>query len=335
MSSPKISVIIVAYMAQDVILDCIESLLKQTYPKEKYEIIIVVDDSETFDAVRKYSSSNAPQIRIEYRTKRGNIPSARNVGIHLSNGEIIAFTDSDCVVHERWLERLGEKLEYSPTLVGVGGAVRPFSLDPVSRALALLNMVSWSGGEESLEKSLATSNAAYRRDVLTEVGGFDEGASVGEDVDLYRRVTQQGYHVLYDPGIIVYHKHRMRLRDIFFWCYSSEKKFIYILKKYKHYLPLIRQVTPALTLLALLTSVFILDLTSALLLVSILATLTYVMIFLFFGRNEYFSCKTGAILPIIVLTISFGFALGLVAGYFDSIRSTYRLPKWLSNINRH
>ena len=335
MSSPKISVIVVAYMAQDVISDCIESLLKQTYSKEKYEIIVVIDDSETFNVARKYSSSNAPQIKIEYRTKRGNIPSARNAGIYLSKGEVIAFTDSDCVVHERWLEQLGEKLERFSTLVGVGGAVRPFSLDPISRALALLNMVSWSGGEESLKKQLATSNAAYRRDVLTEVGGFDEGASVGEDVDLYRRVTQQGYHVLYDPGIIVYHKHRMRLRDIFFWCYSSEKKFIYILKKYKLYLPLIRQVTPALTLLALLTSVFILDLTSALLLVSILATLTYVMIFLFFGRNEYFSCKTGAILPIIVLTISFGFALGLVAGYFDSIRSTYRLPKWLSNINRH
>lgn len=324
MSSPKISVVIVAYQAQDVISDCIDSLLRQTYSKDRYEIIIVVDDRETYEVVRKYLSSNTPRIRVEYRTKKGNIPSARNIGIHLSNGEIIAFTDSDCIAHEQWLEKICEGFEHFPTVIGVGGAVKPFSLDPVSRALALLNMVSWSGGKRSLKRQLATSNAAYYKDVLNMVGGFDEDASVGEDMDLYHRITQRGYQVLYDPEIVTYHKHRLHLLDIFLWCYSAKKKSIYMLKKYKRYLSSIRQLTPALTILALFASVFILGLTGTIVITSILVLLMYIMIFLFFGRKEYFSSKTGAVLPIVVLAISFGFLFGLIRGYLEFSRNKNR-----------
>lgn len=311
-------------------MDCIDSLLRQTYSKEKYEIILVVDDVETADTVKKYLSSNKPRVRMEHRTERGNIPSARNVGLNLSNGEIIAFTDSDCVVHERWLEMLCEEFEHLPSIAGVGGAVKPFSLDPVSRALALLNMVSWSGGAKSLKKSLATSNAAYRRNILIKMDGFDEGASVAEDLDLYHRITQEGYQILYDPKIVVYHKHRTQLRGIFFWCYSVRRKSIYSLKKYKRYLPLVRQITPALAVLALFASVVILDLASALVLTSILVILTYIMVFLYYRGEEYFSGKTGAVLPIVVLTISFGFLFGLIKGYIEYTKSTI-LP--LASIN--
>lgn len=329
-SPPKVSVVIVAYRAYDVISDCIDSLLRQTYSKEKYEIIIIVDDKETYDVVRKHFSSNTPRMRVEHRTKRGNIPSARNVGVHLSNGEIIAFIDSDCVAHERWLEKICEGFEHFPTVVGVGGAVKPFSLDPVSRALALLNMVSWSGGDRSLKRQLATANAAYRKDILTKMGGFDENASVGEDIDLYYRITQEGHQILYDPEIVVYHKHRMQLRDIFLWCYSSKRKSIYMLKKYRHYLPTVRGIIPALTVSALFASLFIMDLINTLVLASILATLAYIMIFLFFGKKEYFSGRVGAILPIVILAISLGFLFGLIKGYIEYTKSTI-LP--LASIN--
>jgi len=321
MFSPKISVVIVAYMAQDVISDCIDSLLRQTIPKEKYEIIVVADDKGTYDAVEKYMPSSVPQIKVKHRAQRGNIPSARNVGIHLSRGEIIAFTDSDCVADDRWLEKLCEGFKHFPTVVGVGGPVKPFSLDPVSRALALLNMVSWSGGDMSFKKTLATSNAAYRKDVLTKIGGFDENASVGEDLDLYRRITQQGYQVLYDPGVIVHHKHRMKLQDIFLWCYSARRRSIYLLKKYNEYPSLVRQMIPALTVLALFASLFILGLTNTFFITLALIILTYIMTFLIYGRKEYFSGGSGAVLPIVVLTISFGFLLGLTKGYLEYVRS--------------
>jgi glycosyltransferase involved in cell wall biosynthesis len=322
MLPPKVSVVVVAYMAQDVISDCIDSLIKQTYSKEDYEIIIVVDDDDTFDAVKKYLGLSAPRIKIQRRIERGNIPSARNVGIHLSQGEIVAFTDSDCVVHECWIEKLCEEFKHLPSIAGVGGAVKPFSLDPVSRALALLNMVSSSGGERSFKKQLATSNAAYRKDVLIDVGGFDENASVGEDLDLYRRVIQQGHQVLYNPDIFVHHKHRMRLLDIFLWCYSAKMKSIYMLKKYKHYLSSVRQITPALTVLILLISVFILGLISTLTIILVFIILTYISVFLLFGRNEYFSGKVGAILPVVVLVISLGFLFGLIKGHFEYARGT-------------
>lgn len=315
MTASKFSVIIVAYRAQDVILDCINSLLRQTYNKEEYEIIIVIDDKETLNVVKDYSFPDKPRIKIEYRNKRGNIPSARNVGINLSDGEIIAFTDSDCIVPECWLENISDDFKSVPSISGVGGAIKPFSLDSISRALALLNMVSCSGGSRSFKRHLATSNAAYCKDLLIKAGGFDENASVGEDMDLYYRATHQGYQILYDPEIVVYHKHRMKLRDIFLWCYSVKKRSIYMLKKYRHYRSLVRQITPAFIFLALFPSVILLGLTRTLVLTLILLVFTYSVVFLCFRKKEYFSGRAGAVLPIVVLTISFGFLLGLVEGY--------------------
>ena len=87
-SPPKVSVIIVAYRAQGVISDCIDSLLRQTYPKEKYEIIIVVDDNKTYDVVEKYLSTNTPRIHIEHRTKRGNIPRQEMSGFTYPMGKL-------------------------------------------------------------------------------------------------------------------------------------------------------------------------------------------------------------------------------------------------------
>ena len=52
----------------------------------------------------------------------------------------------------------------------------------------------------------------------------------GEDRDLYYRITQEGHQILYDPEIVVYHKHRMQLREVFLWCYSAKKRSIYMLK---------------------------------------------------------------------------------------------------------
>jgi len=95
-----------------------------------------------------------------------------------------------------------------------------------------------------------------------------------------------------------------------------------MLKKYKRYLPSVRQIVPALTALALLVSLIFLSLTGFLVLMSTLVILAYILIFLLFGRNEYFSGRTWVILPIVVLTISFGFLLGLIKGYSEYARNT-------------
>lgn len=299
---PYISVIVVAYKAEKEIKDCLDSLFVQSYPKDRYEVIVVVDDEGTYNAINKYP------IKIHLREKKGNIPSARNEGIRISQGEIIAFTDSDCIVDRRWLDNISRSFQEHPDCVAVGGPIKPYGSDPVSLSLAVLNMVGYSGGSISFERPFPTSNAAYGRNIFTEIGMFDEEANVGEDMDLYRRIKHNGLSAVYDPEIFVYHKHRIDLRDIFLWCYSVGTKSSHIRKKYGTYINSIRIRIPALSLLALFIVSPILYL-NHLLIPSLITILlgTYVSLYGVYHKSRYFSLKVLLILPIVVSLISSGF----------------------------
>jgi len=91
----KVSVIVPAYNARKTISQCIEALLSQKYPRENYEVIVIDDGSAdgTADAVKAYP--------VKYMYQRNQGPAtARNAGVREAQGEIILFTDSDCVPSE-------------------------------------------------------------------------------------------------------------------------------------------------------------------------------------------------------------------------------------------
>lgn len=308
---PYISVVVVAYDAEDEILDCLESLMNQSYSKENYEIIVVVDDEATYRVIK-----DCP-IVVHHRKVKGNIPSARNLGIKLSKGEIIAYTDSDCIVPVNWLENIARSFEMHPNISGVGGLIKPYSKDAVSLSLALLNMVGYASGNLSFETPFPTSNAAYKKVILEFVNGFDEKASVGEDMDLYKRIKENNFHLLFDPSIHIYHKHRTTLKGIFKWCINAKKKASYISKKYPSRSSLLRQITPVLiSILFIALSMFFFPdriLPQSLLL---FVFVIYLFIYLKYGQSEYLNLYSFFVLPIVVLTISSAFLCGHLSVYF-------------------
>ena len=310
--NPFISVIVVAYNAKKDIKDCLDSLLNQSYPRGNYEIIVVVDDEETHDVIKNYPI-------VEYhRKKKGNIPSARNDGISIAKGEIIAFTDSDCVVDVRWLENISKSFNIYTKISAVGGLIKPYETDPVSSSLAILNMVGYSSGNLSFERQFPTSNAAYKKESLDAIGGFDENALVGEDIDLYRRLKENNNSLLFNPNVIVYHKHRAKLLQVFLWCYNTKKKSLYAVKKYKLYKNAIRQFTPAFLSLLFVMVIPVLVIKN-LILPAILFILFIVYLFTYsmYRGNKYLNLKTFIILPVVVLVISSGFLTGYLSGYIN------------------
>jgi glycosyltransferase involved in cell wall biosynthesis len=174
--------------------------------------VIVVDGGSkdfTVEKAREYPVEVLPNPKI-------SAAAARNIGIKFSKGDIIAFTDSDCIPHKNWLENIFEVFKNNPDLVGVGGKILP--LEPKNdieafSANVFLNEIMRFPAQpckphrKFLPGSFITANCAYRRKALVDIGGFNEFfKNNGEDIDLFwRMISRFPGRLLYDPYIVVYH----------------------------------------------------------------------------------------------------------------------------------
>lgn len=190
--APAFSVVIPCKDEVDTLAACLHALRTQDFPPGRFEVLVV--DGGSTDGSRDLARRARVRLLTDGATGPGG---ARNVGIRAARAPIVAFTDADCVPARDWLTRHAEVFAEDPGLAGVGGAMR------MSRESAL-------GALEDLEtrvhyRGLITSNVAYRRDVLLEVGGFAEDLRCAEDYDLAWRVMDAGHRVQFDPRPVVVH----------------------------------------------------------------------------------------------------------------------------------
>jgi glycosyltransferase involved in cell wall biosynthesis len=200
-----VSIVVPAYNSSRTIRSCIEACLNQDYPELE---VIVVDDGSTDgmgEIVRGYP--------VRYiRKPNGGPASARNVGWRAAIGEIVCFTDADCIPVRDWVSRLVSGYT-SDEVAAVGGSyeiVNPDSLlatciheEIIQRHLSMPREVDYLG----------SFNLSLRKRVLEEVGGFDEGyrKASGEDNDLSYRLSKLGYKLIFDSEAKVAHHHPERL----------------------------------------------------------------------------------------------------------------------------
>jgi glycosyltransferase involved in cell wall biosynthesis len=164
----------------------LQSVLSQTAPRDQYEII-VVDDGSTDEtpALLARFAREYPNVRSVRRG--GNGPArARNAGLEAATGDVVAFTDDDCLVDRDWVEVIRREFSNDRTLAGLEGWVytTDHEVTPLTHQIVIT-----SGG-----RSFVTCNIAYRRDVLNSLQGFDNDFATAhnEDVDLGWRVMERG-----------------------------------------------------------------------------------------------------------------------------------------------
>jgi len=167
-----ISIIVPFYNAGDYIKDCAESLLSQEYPSSDYEIIFVDNNStdSSVDIVKNY-----PRIKVLSESKQGSY-AARNRGIKEAAGQIIAFTDPDCVVSPDWLSEVEKTMSNLSVLIVLGQVL-------MSNNSSLLSMIQDYGNEKNIYTFGSndgnryfghTNNMAVRRDLFNDIGLFVE-----------------------------------------------------------------------------------------------------------------------------------------------------------------
>lgn len=205
-----ISVIVPAHNAEKTIANCVRALKEQTIPDSLYEII-VVDDGSSDGTARIAEAEGATVIRRE----RGWPSAARNTGISCAHGELICFTDADCVPASDWLHEISRPF-MDREIAGCKGTYRSNQSELVARFVQL----EYEDKYDLLAKQeyidfIDTYSAAYKREILLANDGFDERFPYLEDQELSFRLAARGYRMVFQPQATVYHLHSSTVADYF------------------------------------------------------------------------------------------------------------------------
>lgn len=207
----EVSVIVPTRNRSAMLSDAVEALWGQTFPKDRFEILLM-DDSSTDDTAARISEwltrSPCRMIHDTLPTKRG--PAClRNTGARRARGRILAFTDDDCRPAPDWLER--GVAAFAEDVAFVGGATH-YKPEQVARA----RFFTRDGRAVYAEHpTYPWSNIFYRRSVFMEMAGSDERLCLPNfhgrvvdcgDTDLAWRVMQRGYRHRFVAELVVYHE---------------------------------------------------------------------------------------------------------------------------------
>ncbi|MGH7023389.1 MAG: glycosyltransferase family 2 protein [Caulobacteraceae bacterium] len=208
-ATPLVSVIVPHYNDLAGLALCLADLGRQTFPRERFEIVVADNASPQGEAA--VAAVIAGRARLVVVSERGAGP-ARNGGVAASRGEVLAFTDSDCRPEPGWLAAGVEALARHDF---VGGRVKVLVEDAARMTPA-----------EAFEAVFAFNNEAYvtrkgftgsgnlfcPRALFETVGGFRTGLS--EDVEWSHRARAAGYSLGYVPGAVVGHPARRSWPDL-------------------------------------------------------------------------------------------------------------------------
>lgn len=231
MAAPSMgaTVVIATRDRPDALAQCVASVLSGTVAPER---VVVVDNAPSDDRTAELVSRLAERDPcITYvREDRPGLANAHNAALPHLTGDVVAFTDDDVLVHQRWLERLVRAFTDDQQAVCVTGMIAPRELDTLPQ--------QWVEGNAIYDKGLhrrvfdagahrpddplfpytagalgSGANMAFRTDYLMASGGFDPAlgagtpAMGGDDLAAFYDVVRSGRRLVYEPSAIVLHPH--------------------------------------------------------------------------------------------------------------------------------
>ena len=208
-NTPRVSVIVPHYQDLDRLDTCLNSLSRQSFPREHFEIVVADNASPVgADAVAKVIAGRARLVVVQ---EKGAGP-ARNGGVAEARGDILAFTDSDCVPGPEWISAGVQALSSADF---IGGEMKVLVDDPKSMTPSeAFEYLFAFENKLYIEKRnfTVTANLFCPSELFEKVGGFRVGLS--EDIEWSHRALGMGYKIGYAPGAIVWHPARKTWPDL-------------------------------------------------------------------------------------------------------------------------
>lgn len=233
----KVSVIIVTYNRKEELIECLMSILKQTYIPDE---IIVIDNNST-DGTENIFKLKFTHTFIKYfkLDKNHGVAGGRNIGIKKASGDILVFIDDDAEIEPiDAIERIRKKFEYDQ-LVGI------LAFRIVNYYSKTIQREEFPHVDKSINPNLEFETTyfigaghAIRKNVFENCGFYPEYYFYGmEELDLSFRVLDKGYKIVYFPKVKIIHKKspKGRLLNKEVWSYIFRNRIIISYR----YLPLL------------------------------------------------------------------------------------------------
>jgi GT2 family glycosyltransferase len=202
-SAPDVSVVVASHGRPDRLRILLDSLAAQTLAPERWELIVVHTYPPEVSAEVLDGHELARAGRLRHRavgTEAARPSIQRNAGWRMATAPLIAFVDDDCRATPQWLERLVATADSNP------GAIVQGATDPEPREEHFFERPHFSALRiEPPSREAQTCNILYPRALLERLGGIDERAITGEDIDLSLRAKATGARLVGEPGALVYH----------------------------------------------------------------------------------------------------------------------------------
>ncbi|MEL6552778.1 MAG: glycosyltransferase family A protein [Cyanobacteria bacterium J06621_11] len=217
-STPFVSVIIPVFNDAVRLRLCLDALGKQTYGLENYEIVVIDNGSDKAQAVQTVVSdfsSESFKVTYVYELKPGSY-AARNAGLKIAHGTVLAFTDADCIPSTDWIEKGVSHLLKTPNCGLVAGRIKLFFRGDRPSPVELYESVTAFPQQRLLREQhgAATGNVFTFRSVMDRVGLFNDRLKSNGDLEWGGRVHVAGFEQIYAEDVCVAHPARYTFRDL-------------------------------------------------------------------------------------------------------------------------
>lgn len=205
----KFSLVIPTFKRKNSLEKCLDSTLKQTYPKDMFEVVVIVDGkADDTKRILDFYIRRCPNIAYFNLARTQGPAAARNFGISRSRGEIIGFTDDDCILPEDWIEGMVKSHEQNTEAAVIGGLTQVKPDNPQAVISQKLSNISIKAKIKEEEKIIffPTCNVSFKRWVFKH-DKFDERFFLpgGEDLEFCFRLFKQGYKFIYRDNLKIFH----------------------------------------------------------------------------------------------------------------------------------
>jgi GT2 family glycosyltransferase len=217
---PFVSVIVVSYNSRAHLPGCLDSLARQTWPRHRFEVIVV--DNASTDGSAALARSLAPWARVVPAGGNLGFAGGNAIGLEQAHGSVIALLNADAVASPEWLQvSVTALMAADDRVAGIAAKLVFHDRPEILNSTGLVLYQDGRGGDRGFREpdrgqfdqadevfGPCGAAAVYRRDALDEVGFLDRRLFMYyEDLDLAWRLRRRGWRFRYEPRAVVRHVH--------------------------------------------------------------------------------------------------------------------------------